>query len=141
VNNLDIFEGLTELEAKIVVELANRNGRTYEEIAKAVGISERHLYRYRQKSHIKRAVRELAVQELESEIPDIMQALKRNIKKGDFRSIELAVKMLGLLVEKKEINQTTTIKDNRLLEMSDDDINEELQAIERELRVIKGGAE
>ncbi|CAI9391332.1 MULTISPECIES: phBC6A51 family helix-turn-helix protein [unclassified Bacillus (in: firmicutes)] len=138
---MDIFEGLTELEAKIVVELANRNSRTYEEIAAACGISERQLYRYRQKQHIKQAVRELAIQELESEIPDIMQALKRNIKKGDFRSIELAVKMLGLLVERREINQTTTINNQRLLEMSDEDINEELQAIERELKVINGGAE
>jgi hypothetical protein len=88
VNDLDIFESLTELEAKIVVELANRNGRTYEEIATAVGISERHLFRYRQKSHIKRAIRELAVQELESDIPDIMGALRRNIKKGLKAEIE-----------------------------------------------------
>lgn len=138
---MDIFEGLTELEAKIVVELANKGGRTYEEIAEAVGISERQLFRYRQKTHIKRAIRELAVQELESDIPDIMGALRRNIKKGDFRSIELAVKMLGLLVERREINQTTTINNQRLLEMSDEDINEELQAIERELKVIQGGAE
>ncbi|MGX6441860.1 phBC6A51 family helix-turn-helix protein [Neobacillus sp. K501] len=137
---MDIFEGMTELEIKIVHELLNKGNRTYEQVAEAVGISERHLFRYRQKPHIKRAVRELAIQELEEEVPTMMKALKRNIQKGDYRSIELGFKALGLLVERREVNQTTTIEDNRFKNMSMDDIDAELQEIERQLKVIEGGA-
>lgn len=137
---MDIFEGMTELEIKIVHELLNKGNRTYEQVAEAVGISERHLFRYRQKPHIKRAVRELAIQELEEEVPTMMKALKRNIQKGDYRSIELGFKALGLLVERREVNQTTTIEDNRFKNMSMDEIDAELQEIERQLKVIEGGA-
>jgi hypothetical protein len=137
---MDIFEGMTELEIKIVHELLNKGNRTYEQVAEAVGISERHLFRYRQKPHIKRAVRELAIQELEEEVPTMMKALKRNIQKGDYRSIELGFKALGLLVERREVNQTTTIEDNRFKNMTMDDIDAELQEIERQLKVIECGA-
>lgn len=135
---MDIYEGLTELEIKIVHELVNKGNRSYAELAEAIGISERHLFRYRQKSHIKQAIRNLAIQELEEEVPTMMKALKKNIQRGDYRSIELGFKALGLLVDRSEVK--TTIEDNRYKEMSENDIDEELQAIENELKVIQGGA-
>lgn len=135
---MDIFEGLTEIEIKVVHELANKGGRSYAEIASAAGISERHLFRHRQKPYIKTAVRELVLQEVEDDLPDIMGSLRRNAKKGDFRSQELFVKMLGLLVEKREVK--TTIEDNRYKAMSKGDIDRELAELDRELKVIAGGA-
>ncbi|MFE4521999.1 phBC6A51 family helix-turn-helix protein [Cytobacillus firmus] len=137
---MDIFEGMNETEIKVVKELVNKGNRTYDELAEAIGISERHLFRYRQKPHIKKAVRELAIQELEEEVPTMMKALKKNIAKGDYRSIELGFKALGLLVERREVNQTTTIEDNRYQNMTEDDIDAELAEIENELKVIQGGA-
>lgn len=135
---MDIFEGLTEVEIKVVHELANKGGRGYAEIAEAVGISERHLFRYRQKPYIKAAVRELVISELEDDIPEIVGNLKKNMKRGDFRSTELLAKMLGLLVEKREVK--TTIEDNRYKAMSEADIDAELAELDKELKVIQGGA-
>jgi len=136
---MDIFEGLTELEIKIVHELVNKGNRTYEEVASAVGMSERNLYRYRQKPHIKEAVRKLAIQELEEDVPVMIKALKKNIQKGDFRSIELGFKALGLLVDRSEVK--TTIEDNRYKDMTEEDLDREIAEIDRELKVLKGGAE
>ena len=140
-----ILDGLDELEIKIVHELVNKGNRSFADVAAAVGISERHLFRYRQKPHIKKAVRELAIQELEGEVPTMIKALKKNIQRGDYRSIELGFKALGLLVERSEVKQTTTIEDNRFKEMDDDDLEAELASIEKqmkekELKVIQGGA-
>lgn len=135
---MDIFEGLTELEIKIVQELVNKGNRSYAEVAESCGLSERHLFRYRQKSHIKQAVRNVAIQELEEEVPTMMKALKKNIQRGDYRSIELGFKTLGLLVDRSEVK--TTIEDNRYKEMSEEDIDRELEELNRELKVLEGGA-
>ncbi|MBY0098675.1 AsnC family protein [Mesobacillus maritimus] len=135
---MDIFDGLTELEIQIVQELANKGNRSYADIADKVGLSERQLFRYRQKSHIKKAVRNIAIQELESEIPTMINALKKNIQRGDYRSIELGFKTLGLLVEKSEVK--TTIEDARYNEMSEEELDREIAEIDRELKVLQGGA-
>lgn len=137
----DIFKGLNETDIRVVEELVNKGGRSYEEIAKSIGISDRHLYRLRQKPEVQKAIRERTLQALEEDVPDILGALRRNAKKGDFRSIELVVKMLGMLVDRSEVKQTTTIEDNRFKDMSQEDIDRELADIEKQLKVIKGGAE
>ncbi|WEA43808.1 phBC6A51 family helix-turn-helix protein [Priestia aryabhattai] len=137
---MEIYTGLTENEIRAVEELANKGGRSYADIAKAVGISERQLYRVRQKPHIKKAVRERVMQELEDDVPDILSALRRGMRKGDYRSTELLAKMAGLLVERSEVTQKTTIEDNRYAHMSDDDIDRELAKLDQELKVIQGGA-
>ncbi|MFS0688297.1 phBC6A51 family helix-turn-helix protein [Sporosarcina sp. 179-K 8C2 HS] len=135
---MDIYAGLNENEIRAVKELANKAGRTYEEVAKAVGISERQLYRIRQKPQVKAAVRELVIQDVEDDLPDIMRSLRSKAKRGDFRSQELVVKMTGLLVERSEVKQT--IEDNRFKGMSEEDIDKELANIEQQLKVIEGGA-
>ncbi len=137
----DIYKDLNETEIRVVEEVANKGGRTYEEIAKKIGISDRHLYRIRQKPHIKKAIKERTLQAVEEDVPDILGALRKNAKRGDFRSIELVVKMLGLIVDRSEVKQTTTIEDNRFKDMTQEDIDEELAAIEKQLKVIQGGAE
>lgn len=137
---MDNYSGLTETELRVVEELANKGGRSYLEIAKAVGLSDRQLYRIRQKSYIKKAVRERAISELEEDVPDIMKSLRKNAKKGDFRSIELIVKMLGMLVDRSEVKQTTTIEDSRFNDMSQEELDAEIKAIENDLKVIQGGA-
>ncbi|TYS68832.1 hypothetical protein FZC76_07795 [Sutcliffiella horikoshii] len=137
----DIFKGLNETEIRVVEELANKGGRSYEEIANKLGISDRHLYRIRQNPIVKNAIKERTLQVLQEDVPDILGALRRNAKKGDFRSIELIVKMLGMLVDRSEVKQTTTIEDNRFKDMTQEDIDREIAEIESQLRVIKGGAE
>jgi len=137
---MDNYSGLTETELRVVEELANKGGRSYLEIAKAVGISDRQLYRIRQKSYIKKAVRERVMQELEDDVPDIISALKRGMKKGDFRSTELLAKMAGLLIERREVTQKTTIEDSRFNDMSQEELDAEIKAIENDLKVIQGGA-
>lgn len=136
----DIYVGLNETEIRAVVELANKGGRSFADVAAAVGVSERQLYRIRQKPLFKKAVRAYVIQEIEDDIPEIHAALRRGMRKGDFRSTELLAKMAGLLVEKREIKQTTTIEDNRYSALSQDDLDNELASIEAELKVIQGGA-
>ncbi|MEG8975393.1 phBC6A51 family helix-turn-helix protein [Priestia megaterium] len=137
---MDIYIGLNENEIRVVEELANKGGRSYGDIAKAVGLSERHLYRIRQKPHIKKAVRERVMQELEDDVPDILSALRRGMRKGDYRSTELLAKMAGLLIERREVTQKTTIEDNRYAHMSDDDLDREIAELDQELKVLQGGA-
>ncbi|MEK4406680.1 phBC6A51 family helix-turn-helix protein [Sporosarcina sp. FSL K6-6792] len=136
----DIYIGLNENEIRVVQELANKGGRSYDDIAAAIGISDRQLYRIRQKPLVKKAVRKYVMNELEEDVPDIISALKKGMKKGDFRSTELLAKMAGLLVERREVKQKTTIEDNRYSALSQDDLDNELRAIESQLQVIQGGA-
>ncbi|MFF2291012.1 phBC6A51 family helix-turn-helix protein [Peribacillus butanolivorans] len=138
---MDIYSGLNENEIRCVEELANKGGRSYADIAAAVGISERQLYRIRMKPYIKKAVRERVMQELEEDIPDIISSLKRGMKKGDFRSTELLAKMAGLLIERREVKQTTTIEGSRYNGMSQEEIDAEISEIDNELKLIKGGVQ
>lgn len=133
----DVFEGLTETETKVVVELASKGGREYSEVADAVGMSVRQLYRYRQRPYIRKAIRELVLREIEDDLPDITGMLRRKAKKGDFRSAELLTKMTGLLVERREVNQRTTIETNAYDNMSRNQIDEELKSLENELKGIQ----
>ncbi|PRS16530.1 hypothetical protein C6W27_09010 [Bacillus paralicheniformis] len=138
-NNLGLYEGFNETEIRVVEELSQKGGRSYTEIADACGISKRHLYRIRQKPYIKAAVRQRVMEELEDDVPDIIGTLRKNMKKGDFRSTELLAKMAGLLVERQEVTQRTTIEDNRYQDMSSEEIDKEIETIEQELKLIQGG--
>lgn len=135
---MDIYNGLIETEIRAVDELANKGSRSYGEIAEAVGISERQLFRIRQKPQVKKAIRERTIDALGEDMPEIMGQLRKKARTGDFRSIELIVKMMGLLVNQTEVK--TTIEDNRFNEMSQDDIDAELAEIDNELKLIQGGA-
>ncbi|MDP9742860.1 UNVERIFIED_ORG: transposase-like protein [Bacillus sp. B2I3] len=138
---MDIYMGLNETEIRAVEELVNKGGRSYEQIAESIGCSVRQLYRYRQDARVKKAVRERVMQELEDDIPDIMSALKRGMRKNDFRSTELLAKMAGLLVERREVKQTMTIEGNRYNHLSDEDLDRELEQLDQEMKLIKGGVQ
>lgn len=133
---MNVYHSLTDSEKAIVLAIYGKGNKSWEEVADELGISVRTLFRYRQKPHIKTAIREVALEELEAEVPTITKALMKNVKKGDFRSIELAIKMLGMLQEKQVIE--TTIKDERM-KYSETELRQEIEEIERQLKVISGG--
>lgn len=129
----DIFAGLTEKEIEIVRAIASKGAKTFEEVAQEVGVSTKTIFNYRQKPHIKKAVRELVLSNTGDHLPEVMDILMKQVRKGNMRSIELYTKLLGLQVEQQNIRQTTTIETKSPYDnMSDEELEAELKRLEQQ---------
>jgi hypothetical protein len=129
----DIFAGLTEKEIEIVTAIASKGAKTFEEVAQEVGVSTKTIFNYRQKPHIKKAVRELVLSNTGDHLPEVMDILMKQVRKGNMRSIELYTKLLGLQVEQQNIRQTTTIETKSPYDnMSDEELEAELKRLEQQ---------
>jgi DNA-binding MarR family transcriptional regulator len=137
-NALEALNGLTEKEMAIVEALVNRDGETFEEIAEKVGMSVRHLFRYRQRPYIQNAVKELAVLKIKEMLPKAVRVLEKKVEQGHYRSIELVVRLNRLLEDKAEININVN-NDSRFSTLSDEEIDKEISDIRKNLKVVAGG--
>jgi len=129
----DIFAGLTEKEIEIVTAIAGKGTKNFDEVAKEVGVSTKTLFNYRQKPHIKKAVRALVLENTGDHLPEVMDILMKQVRKGNVRSLELYVKLLGLSVERQDIRQTTTIETKSPYDnMTDAELEAELKRLEQQ---------
>ncbi|KIL40454.1 hypothetical protein SD70_13705 [Gordoniibacillus kamchatkensis] len=126
-----------ETDQRVIEELSNQNGRTFEQIAEAVGISVRQLHRIRQKPAVKAELKRLS-NENSSEVvilamPDIVRALTKKAKNGDVKAAQLLFQMQGLLIDRKEITATTQTAPSSYEDMSKDEIAARMAEIQRQL--------
>lgn len=111
--NVDLskFSGQQAMAIEFMA-LPGRGGLSYEEIAEKVGISSRQFYRWRQEPEFKDAVVQMALINIKDDLPDVFQANIKNAKKGNAKHIELIYKLMGMLVDMKEVEVTKKGEDN-----------------------------
>lgn len=83
--------------------LPNRGGMEYRDIAKAVGVNLKTLYRWRQFPEFVEAISSMAIMNLHADLPEVFGAMLKKAKAGEVRSVTLMFKLLGILVDKKEV--------------------------------------
>ena len=103
-NKLD----LTKFNDKQIMALEilcqpKRGGKTYLEIAAELEIDEKTLYRWRQMPEFVEAISGKAIMRLHEDLPEVLGAMLKRAKAGEVRSVDLMFKLLGLLVDKKEV--------------------------------------
>lgn len=99
-------------------------------VAEKVGICVRQLHRWRKQPEFKQAVIERALDNVKDEIADVFQANMKQAKRGNMKAVELIYKLLGLLVDKQEIN--AKVEDAR----DNESINKDIAELERLLEGI-----
>ena len=112
-NLFQVNEELDERQLRAIELLAlpDKGGFTMEEIAAKVGVSQRQLHRWRQKPEFQDAIVNKALENIRGELPAVFSANLKAAKKGNVKQIELIYKLLGMLIDHQEVEQT--IKDKR----------------------------
>lgn len=86
-----------------ILSQPKRGGLHYDQVAEAVGVSPRTLYEWRQRPEFVEAITRKAIMNLHADLPEVFSATMTRAKAGEVRSVELLYKLLGLLVDKAEI--------------------------------------
>lgn len=106
-----------QLRAIELLSLPDKGGFTMEEIAAKVGVSQRQLHRWRQKPEFQDAIVNKALENIRGELPAVFSANLKAAKKGNVKQIELIYKLLGMLIDRQEVEQTVQNKrDNASIE-------------------------
>lgn len=82
----------------------------FPQAAEKVGVSQRQLHRWRQKPEF-HAIVNKALENIRGELPAVFSANLKAAKKGNVKQIELIYKLLGMLIDRHEVEQT--VKDKR----------------------------
>lgn len=104
---------------------------TYGEIAVQVGISERTLYRWREKDNFIELLEDLSDKIMKSFISDVDKAVMKSVKQGSVKAMELAYKRTAKLVDKKEVTSEVDVNVTSLGEKSNEEILQELAELEK----------
>jgi hypothetical protein len=110
---------------------AESAGMTQEELGKACGYSLRSVQRYLADPAFKAYVNELADKTYEDDLkPLFVQAMKRGLKSGNSKFVELYMKSRGMLKEVRQTVADVNINDKR--DTSNDALDDELARLEKE---------
>lgn len=126
------FDGLSEYEKDLVIAISNKGMTTWAVVADNVGISERQLYRERQKPAIQQAVQRYAMTNVQDDLPAILATLRQKAIKGDNKSIELILQLTQMLTN--NYNITTTTNDSNA---NANEIDNQIRDVERQLKLIE----
>ncbi|ODA41245.1 phBC6A51 family helix-turn-helix protein [Desulfosporosinus sp. BG] len=100
------------------------NRQEYGEIAKAVGVNLKTLYRWRQFPEFVEAISGMAIMNLHADLPEVFSAMLKKAKAGEVRSVALMFKLLGLTVDKKEVQVEVEAKGE-----SNEDVAEDIKRL------------
>jgi predicted nucleic acid-binding protein len=106
------------------------------DIAEAVGISERQFYRWKEDSEFTELVNHLNEQLMDTFATDVYKALREKVKKGDVRAIELAMKRMGVLIDRKEIQSDVHVEVEAIAGKSNDQLLAEIADKEGKLLLV-----
>ncbi len=110
-----------------LLALPNRGGLTYEQIAEKVGVSIRQFYRWRHMDAFKDAVVNTAMENLKDDLPEVFAANLRQAKDGNAKHIELLYKLMGMLIDKQEVQVEEKQQDNKSVKADIDAMREKLR--------------
>lgn len=123
-----------QIQAIGYLSLPNKGGLSFDDIADKCGISVRQVHRYRKQPEFKQAIVEQSLNNVKDELPDVLSAHKKQATKGNVKAIELFYKLLGLLVERQEIEQNVSNK-----EKDNESLENELSELKGLIDEAKGG--
>jgi len=86
-----------------ILSQPKRGGLLYSQVADAVGVDEKTLFRWRQNPEFVEAITRKAIMNLHADLPEVFSATLNRAKAGEVRSVDLLLKLVGLMVDKAEI--------------------------------------
>jgi AcrR family transcriptional regulator len=112
---------ITDPEAKL----------TNAQIAEQVGISERTLYRWREKEDYAELLESLSDRIMKTFISEVDKAVMKSVKQGSVKAMELAYKRSGKLVDKKEISSDVDVTVSGVGDKSNEELMAEVAEMEK----------
>lgn len=104
---------------------------TNKEIAQAVGISERQLYRWKENREFLDLVNDLAEKYMDAFLGEVYREMRKSIMSGSVKAMELYLKRSGKLIDRKEVQSDVTIDVTTFDGKSNEDIMREIEEMER----------
>jgi DNA-binding transcriptional MerR regulator len=99
---------------------------THELFAKEIGVTSRTLRRWKKKDGFKEAVKQRTRELLEDDFPEILGALRREAKQGNFQHIKMALEMMGEYTPTERHEHSGEVEHKHsadLSKLSDDELN------------------
>jgi AcrR family transcriptional regulator len=115
--------------ARLLTDPDNR--MTYQQIAEEVGVSERTLYRWREKEDFAQLIEELSDRIMKTFVSEVDKAVMKSVKNGSVKAMELAYKRSGKLVDKKEISSEVDVSVSSVGDKSNEELMAELADLEK----------
>jgi len=114
--------------AKLVV---SDEPMTQKQMAARVGYSDRNVNRYMVDDEFRRYCNQIAEQAMDDFMVDLYKEVRKAVRNGSVRAMELALKRAGKLREVREIQSDVVIEDNR--SKSNEEMEREVEALEKTL--------
>lgn len=108
---------------------------TNKEIAKAVGVTDRTIYRWKEDPEFNELLVFLTLQYLRADLADTVRAMKKAIKKGKVNAMQLHFQAAGLLVDRRETVQDVNVTHTHNIETkSTEELMMEAKQLRKQLR-------
>jgi AcrR family transcriptional regulator len=104
---------------------------TYAQIAEQVGISDRTLYRWREKEDFVDLIEQLSDRIMKTFISEVDKAVMKSVKQGSVKAMELAYKRSGKLVDKKEVTSDVDVTVSGVGDKTNEELMAEVAAMEK----------
>jgi AcrR family transcriptional regulator len=115
--------------ARLITDPGNK--MTYAEVAAAVGVADRTLYRWREKEEYAELLEELSDRIMKTFVSEVDKAVMKSVKQGSVKAMELAYKRSGKLVDKKEVTSDVDVTVTGVEGKTNDELMAELAAMEK----------
>ena len=122
-----------QLLAIDLLSVPDKGGMKFDEIAEKCGISVRQLHRWRKNPEFKQAIVQVTMENAKAILPDVVKAHEKQATRGNVKAIELFYKVMGLLIERQEVEQNVTHKGQ-----TNDDLNKQLDDLKGLIDRSKG---
>lgn len=117
--------------ARLLTDPDNR--MTYGQIAEEVGVSERTLYRWREKEEFAQLLEELSDRIMKTFVSEVDKAVMKSVKNGSVKAMELAYKRSGKLKDVKEVTSEVDVNVSSVGDKSNEEIMAELAELEKKV--------
>lgn len=104
---------------------------TNAQIAEQVGVSERTMYRWREKEDFAELLEELSDRIMKTFISEVDKAVMKSVKNGSVKAMELAYKRSGKLVDKREVTSDVDVTVAGVEGKSNEELMAELAELEK----------
>lgn len=104
---------------------------TNKEIADAVGVSERTLYRWKEDQDFLDLVNDLSEKYMDAFLGETYRQLQKAIRNGSVKAIELALKRSGKLIERREVSSDVNLEVIGIEGKTNEQLRKEILEMER----------
>lgn len=119
--------------AKLLVNREAGEKLTIEDIAKRVGVDPRTIYRWKNDPEFIEMVNEIADMHMNLFLNEVYAHLRQQVRRGSVRAMELALRRMGKLIDRKEVSGDVKMEVNAVQSKSNEELKLETEKLEREL--------